>query len=199
MGLFQDVANASAGKFPGGSPPAVNPYERNLFGQPGQNQQQQQEDVTIERLKQIVGSRWDTEYLKSILPQLQALGIEVQNQQRGDLRPRFRLPNGDVWDFGPGGWQSRGRMGPGFTDEGGPGPGQGPAFQTSEQQDPSQLFSNTPGYQFTMGEALNAIQRSAAARGTLLTGGTLKALQNRAGDVANRYYQDYINNLRGLI
>src|SRR5262245_3044053 len=43
-----------------------------------------------------------------------------------------------------------------------------------------------PGYQFRLGEGLKALERSAAAKGTLLTGGTLKGL--------NRYAQDYASN-----
>ena len=47
-----------------------------------------------------------------------------------------------------------------------------------------------PGYQFQLGEGLKALQRSAAAKGTLLTGGTLKGLQGYAQNFANNAYQN---------
>lgn len=48
---------------------------------------------------------------------------------------------------------------------------------------PSDIMAQDPGYQFRLDEGAKALQRSAAARGTLLTGGTQKALA--------RYGQDY--------
>lgn len=45
---------------------------------------------------------------------------------------------------------------------------------------------NDPGYQFRIKQAQQGFERSAAARGQLLSGGTLKALQ--------RYTQDYASN-----
>lgn len=58
---------------------------------------------------------------------------------------------------------------------------------------------NSPGFQFRLGEGLKALERSAAAKGTLLTGGTMKGLsdysQNSAsqeyGNVYNRAYNEY--------
>lgn len=44
-------------------------------------------------------------------------------------------------------------------------------------------FTKDPGYDFRMGEGQTALERSAAARGGLMNGGTLKAL--------TRYGQDY--------
>lgn len=46
----------------------------------------------------------------------------------------------------------------------------------------------TPGYQFTQDEILRAGQNSAAAKGGLLTGGTLRDIQDRAANVADTYY-----------
>lgn len=59
--------------------------------------------------------------------------------------------------------------------------------------------TNTPGFQFRLGEGIKALQRSAASRGTLLTGGTLKDLTNYAqneasteyGNVYNRKFNEY--------
>jgi hypothetical protein len=48
------------------------------------------------------------------------------------------------------------------------------------------LLAKQPGYQARLGEGVNAIDRSAAARGALNSGGTLKAL--------TRFGQDYASN-----
>ena len=53
---------------------------------------------------------------------------------------------------------------------------------------PEQVMAQDPGYQFRLGEGLNAIQRGAAARGTLLTGGLQKGLQRYAQDYASGEY-----------
>lgn len=53
--------------------------------------------------------------------------------------------------------------------------------------------TNSPGFQFRLGEGIKALQRSAAARGTLLTGGTLKGLMQYAGDEASKEYQNVYN------
>jgi hypothetical protein len=46
-------------------------------------------------------------------------------------------------------------------------------------------LEKTPGYQFVMKEALGALDRSAAKRGTILTGGHMKDLQDRAAGLAS--------------
>lgn len=60
---------------------------------------------------------------------------------------------------------------------------------------------NDPGYQFRLQQGQQAIERSAAARGGLLSGGTAKAQQrygqdyasNEYGNVYNRAFNDYAN------
>jgi hypothetical protein len=60
-----------------------------------------------------------------------------------------------------------------------------------------ETLRNTPGYQFIMDEAMGALEKSAAARGTLLTGGHLKELQNRAGQIAaTGFGQEFDRNLQ---
>lgn len=49
-------------------------------------------------------------------------------------------------------------------------------------------MTDDPGYQFRLGEGLKSIERGAAAKGTLLTGGTLKGLQNYAQGLASQEY-----------
>lgn len=51
---------------------------------------------------------------------------------------------------------------------------------------------NTPGLQYALGRAQQAIERSAAAKGTLLTGGTLRDLsENQIGMALQGYGQAY--------
>lgn len=50
-----------------------------------------------------------------------------------------------------------------------------------------------PGYQFRLSEGLKALERSAAARGGLMSGATGKALQRYGQDVASQEYQNAYN------
>jgi len=52
---------------------------------------------------------------------------------------------------------------------------------------------NSPGFQFDLKNGLAAIQHSAAAKGTLLTGGTMKALNDYAQNRASQEYQNVYN------
>lgn len=52
---------------------------------------------------------------------------------------------------------------------------------------------SSPGFQFRLGEGLKAIERSAAAKGTLLTGGTQKGLQGYGQDMASQEYGNVYN------
>lgn len=51
-------------------------------------------------------------------------------------------------------------------------------------------FNADPGYQFRMSEGLKALERSAAARGILQSGGTLKDITRFGQDVASQEYQN---------
>ncbi len=74
------------------------------------------------------------------------------------------------------------------------GGGQGGGFGSLNQMDTAQFGGinsvTDPGYQFRLSEGLKGIERSAAAKGTLLTGGTLKALTGYATGMANQGYGD---------
>lgn len=59
-------------------------------------------------------------------------------------------------------------------------------------------FYTDPGYQFAQEEGQKAIERSAAARGGLKSGGTLKDLTRFGQGLANQQYSDYWNRLAGL-
>lgn len=57
---------------------------------------------------------------------------------------------------------------------------------------PNDLSSN-PGYQFTLQQGQQAIQRAAAAQGNLFSGGTLKSLANYTTGAANQYFNTAYN------
>ena len=61
---------------------------------------------------------------------------------------------------------------------------QAPTLQQAEKQ---------PGYQFAFGQGLGALQNSAAAKGNLLSGNTLEALNNYAQDFAQQDYNNVYN------
>lgn len=66
-----------------------------------------------------------------------------------------------------------------------------------EAPDPS-LFRETPGYNFLLEEMQRGVERSAAARGGLVSGNTLTELQQRAGGLADQTFNNYLATLMGL-
>lgn len=58
----------------------------------------------------------------------------------------------------------------------------------------AQQAEQTPGYQFQLGQGLNAIQNSAAAQGGLLSGRTMADMNNYAQGLASENYQNTFNN-----
>jgi hypothetical protein len=59
---------------------------------------------------------------------------------------------------------------------------------TGAAPDGRQVMETDPGYQLRLSEGLKALERSAASKGTLLTGGTLKGLTEYAGKAASDEY-----------
>ena len=60
-------------------------------------------------------------------------------------------------------------------------------------------FAETPGFQFTRDEALQAVERQAAARGGVVSGNTLAALQNRAAGLAGQnFLSSFLNPITQL-
>jgi hypothetical protein len=55
-----------------------------------------------------------------------------------------------------------------------------------------------PGYAFRLGEGMKALERSAAARGGLVSGATMKGLQRYGQDLASQEYGAAYNRLAGL-
>lgn len=60
------------------------------------------------------------------------------------------------------------------------------------------IFRSSPGYQFAQDEGIRATEGGAAARGGLLSGGTLKALQARGMGLADQTSGSYLDRFLGL-
>lgn len=58
-----------------------------------------------------------------------------------------------------------------------------------------QGFREAPGYQYQLQEGIGAIEGSAASRGTLNSGATLRSLQRHGQGLADQGYQNYLNRL----
>lgn len=95
---------------------------------------------------------------------------------------KYGARNGAVW--GPGQQQATQQTG-----------GNSPALT---QQQAFDAFRNTPGYQFRLDEGRKQLDASAAARGSLNSGATLKALTQYGQGVADQGYTGYMNSLSGL-
>jgi hypothetical protein len=68
------------------------------------------------------------------------------------------------------------------------GPAVGGAFQN---------YLDSTGYNFQLGQGVNAVNQSAAARGLLHSGATLKALTNYGQNMGKSYFSQYLNQLSG--
>ena len=63
--------------------------------------------------------------------------------------------------------------------------------------EPSETFETSPGYDWRLGQGLQAIDRSAGARGTLRSGRTMKAAQEYGQDLASEEYQRWLRERYG--
>lgn len=143
-----------------------------------------------------------------------AQGVPIPNEQLYAADPAYRAAwdqtlqqhrgkwrNG-YWHGSDAGWiesNMRSRLPSGWS--GGPQTG-GPAQQTPTTQPAMtreqafSLFRNTPGYQFGLDQGNRSIQASAAARGGLLSGATLKAMQRYGNDYADQQgFTPYMNRI----
>lgn len=66
------------------------------------------------------------------------------------------------------------------------------------QLTPEQVMEQSPGYQFRLGEGLKAGRNIAGARGTLNSGGTLKALTRFGQDYASNEFGNIYSRLAGI-
>ena len=65
-------------------------------------------------------------------------------------------------------------------------------------QSPLDALAASPGYQFQLQQGQQGLERAAAARGTLLTGGTAKALDRYNQDYASTAYANRVAQLQNL-
>ncbi|TAJ89737.1 hypothetical protein [Reyranella sp.] len=56
-------------------------------------------------------------------------------------------------------------------------------------------FQASPGYQFRLGEGIRALDRSASAKGRLVSGAQMKAVQSFGEGLASDEYRNYISDL----
>jgi len=72
-----------------------------------------------------------------------------------------------------------------------------PDLMVGNYQDPGDFtmekFQQDPGYAFRMSEGLKALDRTAAARGGLISGGAMKAASRYGQDMASQEYQNAFN------
>lgn len=64
--------------------------------------------------------------------------------------------------------------------------------------DPNAEFTKSPGYNFVLNEGLKGVQRSAAARGRLYSGATLKGLLGYGQGLASNEWGNYVGGLQSL-
>ncbi len=60
-------------------------------------------------------------------------------------------------------------------------------------------FHAGPGFNYAVDTSLDGLPRNAAARGADVGGNTLAALSDRAGNMANQEYQNWVNSLNGYV
>lgn len=68
-----------------------------------------------------------------------------------------------------------------------------PGYGSMAQPFGMQQFQQDPGYAFRQSEGMKALERSAAARGNLLSGSTMKGIQRFGQDLASQEYQNAFN------
>lgn len=68
-----------------------------------------------------------------------------------------------------------------------------PGYGSMAQPFGEAQFAADPGYAFRQAEGMKALERSAAARGSLLSGSTLKGIQRFGQDLASQEYQNAFN------
>lgn len=97
------------------------------------------------------------------------------NTQQGNLQPWLKAGQGGLTQL-----QALLNNGPGGLLQ----PFQAPTLAEAE---------NEPGYQFSLGQGEQALQNSAAAKGQLVSGNSLEALNNYAQNAAQNNYQNVYN------
>lgn len=112
--------------------------------------------------------------------------LQMYNQNRQDLAP-WRSAGGNAVTSLAGLVMPHGAGGPGGSgSQGTPGGSLWNNFSTND-------FQTDPGYQFRLSEGAKALERSAASKGSLFSGGTLKDLSNYNQNFASNEFQNAYN------
>lgn len=67
------------------------------------------------------------------------------------------------------------------------------------QEERMKYFKESPNYQYQLNQGIGAIDRSAAAKGMLQSGNTMKEVQQYGSNLANQEYSSYIDSLLGQL
>jgi len=151
------------------------------------------------------GDYLDSSMLLAHEAELAAQGIKVLRNAEGRAG-KIQLPNGQIVDVVQGGGSGLNRKQWLTGDAGGGAAGGAVGVQAPGMPgtliDPwtkpfvarsPEDIANDPAYQFQLGQGLQGIERGAAAKGTLLTGGTLKAAMGFGQGLASTYNDKYYN------
>ena len=146
-------------------------------------------------LVQAHGGGYNQNTLYSLMPILQKHGIELTPPNAAGDQTKINIP-GQGWvrvGFGEGHpvWIPQGEGGGG----GGGGQGQAPApYQAPQFVAPTGLTEqNDPGFQARIQQGQLGVEESAAARGGLLSGGTLKAIEDYRQNAASNEFGNVFN------
>lgn len=146
--------------------------------------------------------------LTALGPLLAEYGVTLAPNAAG-INGKVKLPNGTIVDViqnaGSGGsaWQWLDTPGGGGSDPTAGDPWGG-TWNYKDWTPPPEFVAPDAktvladqGFQARLKEGTDALQRSAASKGTLLTGGTLKGLTQFASDYASNEYQNVYNRAKG--
>jgi hypothetical protein len=87
---------------------------------------------------------------------------------------------------------------PGAGGAGTPGTPGTPAIPGQTAGDAFDQYKGSTGYQFQLGQGMNALNSNAAAKGLLDSGGTAKALTQYGQNLASTTFNNYLTQLSGL-
>ena len=154
----------------------------------------------------LQGKPVNQQTLLELEPTLKQYGVQLTPPNAQGERTKVGIPNGQGgtdWvrvGFGEGNWTwvPQGDGGAGGAGGGGQPAFSYPEFQGSFNPAPFEAPTgiteqNDPGFKARLQEGQDALQRSAAAKGTLLTGGTLKDLTDYSQNFASNEFSNVYN------
>jgi hypothetical protein len=122
--------------------------------------------------------------------------LQAGREQIAELRRQYDTTRADFEPWRVVGQGALGKMAGAY---GIPIPGAGgEAGANPSAADPYGGFFTSPGYRFRLDEGTKAVERSAASRGLLKSGGAVKAIQRYGEGLASSEYDAFWNRLAGL-